>query len=135
MSINKKSKVFISYNKETGNTIAEAIEKSLSQIAVVVRDKSTTAIEESVVNFINVIRNQDKVVLIITDRYLKSIDCMFEVSEAMKVDDWEEKIIPIVSEEVKDIYDVTKIVKYQKYWESKEKTIEAAIKDIGEPVS
>ncbi len=49
------------------------------------------------------IRNQDYVILIISDYYLKSKNCMFEVTEIMKEQEYKDRIFPAVVEH--GIYD------------------------------
>ena len=44
------------------------------------------------------IRDMNYAIVIVTDNYLKSFNCMFEVLEVMKEKDYEHKIFPVVVE-------------------------------------
>lgn len=71
------STVFISYNQDSGNDVADEIENKLKQIALVFRDKISLSYWDSIGNFMKSIRKQDFIVFIVTDKYLKSTGCIF----------------------------------------------------------
>ena len=60
------------------------------------------------------IRQQDYAVLIVSDLYLKSKNCMFEVTEIMKEQEYVDRIFPGVVEH--GIYNPLKRVEYIEYW-------------------
>ena len=77
--------IFLSYNWHDGE-IADRIDKYLSgrPEITVKRDVRDIGAWKSIREFMESIRNQDYAVLIVSDSYLKSKNCMFEVMEIMK---------------------------------------------------
>lgn len=120
--------VFISYCW-ADNNIADNIENYLADKNIVVkRDIRNIGNWRSIREFMKTIRKQDYAVLIISDNYLKSENCMYEIVELLKDTDFANKIFPVVIE--KSIYDTTKRIEYISYWESKSKELEAVMQTI-----
>lgn len=84
-NISKKPTLFISYNWGSEEN-AIKIEAALSECADIKRDKKSIKPWGNLVEFMNSIREQDFAVLIISDAYLKSVNCMYEVTQLMKDD-------------------------------------------------
>ena len=74
------------------------------------------------------IRQQDYAVLIVSDSYLKSKNCMFEVTEVMKEQEYADKIFPAVVEH--GIYDPMVRAEYIQYWQQECTKLETVIKGI-----
>lgn len=124
---NRKN-IFLSYcwNDEK---IADEIEEKLSQKGIVVkRDIRDIGDWHSIHEFMDSIRQQDYCVMIISDKYLKSLNCMYEMLESIKEDKWKKKIIPVVVE--KSIYNEINRISYIEFWENESKRLETAIKSI-----
>lgn len=121
--------VFLSYNWHDGE-IADRIDKHLSQQAgiIVKRDVRDIGEWKSISNFMQSIRQQDYAVLIVSDLYLKSKNCMFEVLEILKEREYKDRIFPAVVES--GIYDPMKRVEYIKHWERESEKLEVTIKGI-----
>ncbi|CAH1208561.1 hypothetical protein PAECIP111892_03134 [Paenibacillus auburnensis] len=66
----------------------------------------------------NSIDEHDFVVMIISDSYLKSRACMYEVLETMK-----------------NVYDISGRVSYAKYWVQEEKKLQKLIESIDSPLN
>lgn len=129
-SDSKDSKtIFLSYNWHDGE-IADKIDKHLSRISgvSVKRDVRDIGTWKSIRKFMKSIRQQDYAVLIISDLYLKSKNCMFEATEIMKEQEYGDRIFPAVVEH--GIYDPLVRVKYIKYWQHECDKLEAAIKGV-----
>lgn len=90
-----------------------------------IRDISTW---KSIREYMQTIRDMDYAVLIVTENYLKSFNCMYEVLEVMKEKSYENKIFPVVVET--SIYSTTGKIKYIKYWEDKYKELQNQIIQI-----
>ena len=113
--IKKLKTVFISYNHESSNFVDD-MEKALSGECEIKRDKKNIKDWESITNFMKEIRNVDFAVLIITDKYLKSKACLYEVIQLMKNEDWYRHTMYVVMEDAQGIYDVAKQLEYVNYW-------------------
>ncbi|MCX4366164.1 MAG: toll/interleukin-1 receptor domain-containing protein [Bacilli bacterium] len=121
--------IFLSYNWHDGE-IADRIDQYLSGLfgIVVKRDVRDIGSWKSIRDFMKSIRQQDYAVLIVSDSYLRSKNCMFEVMEIMKETEYEDKIFPAVVEH--GIYDPLIRAKYIKYWQQECDKLEAAIRGL-----
>lgn len=121
--------IFLSYNWHDGE-IADRIDKHLSGLSniTVKRDICYIGIWKSIREFMKSIRNQSYAVLIVSDYYLKSKNCMFEVTEIMKEQAYKDRIFPAVVEH--GIYDPLIRAEYIKYWQDECNKLEAAIKGL-----
>lgn len=130
--MHRKITVFISYNQKSGNEIADKIQNRLEAITQVVRDKTSLSDWGSIKTFMKSIRNQDMIIMIITDEYLKSSACMFEVVEAMKDENWIEHTMFVVDEGATDVYIPKKWSHYLAYWKREESDLFSIIQSIGD---
>lgn len=121
--------IFLSYNWNDGET-ADRIDKYLSGKPgiTVKRDVRDIGPWKSIRKFMEGIRQQDYAVLIVSDSYLKSKNCMFEVTEIMKEREYVGRIFPAVVE--KGIYDPLVRAEYIKYWQQECDKLEAAVKGL-----
>ena len=83
---------------------------------------------KSIREFMKTIRTADYAILLISDSYLKSSNCMFEVLEVMKDIQYQDKIFPAVIEN--SIYDPIGRVEYVKYWQDQAEKMEKALQKI-----
>lgn len=121
--------VFLSYNWHDGE-IADRIDRHLSINCgiTVMRDVRDIGTWKSIREFMKSIRQQDYAVLIVSDLYLKSKNCMFEVTEVMKEQKYMDRIFPAVVE--RSIYDPLVRVEYIKHWQRECQKLESAIKGL-----
>ena len=119
-------KVFVSYNQKTGSEFADALEQKLEGKATVVRDKSGIGSWGSITDFMHSIREQDFAVAVITDAYLKSQPCMFEVATMMRERNWRERVMPAVLET--SIYG--RKSEYVDYWSKQKTELEEKLKTL-----
>lgn len=106
--------VFISYNWDNDD-VASEVETALSGKAIVHRDKKDIPNWGSLSAFMKSIRKQDFAILIISESYLKSDACLFEVMQLMKDEDWNEKAMYVVLKDA-HIYKAMGRAKYIAYW-------------------
>lgn len=121
--------IFLSYNWHDGE-VANRIDDYLSGIPeiTVKRDVRDIGAWKSIREFMKIIREQDYAVLIVSDLYLKSKNCMFEVTEMMKEREYADRIFPAVVET--GIYDPLIRAEYIKYWQQECDKLEAAINGL-----
>lgn len=130
--------VFLSYShKDT--FIADSIEKGLNSCTKninISRDIRDVQYKESFSKFMNTISEHDFVISIISDNYLKSRNCMYEVVEVMKDKHYINKLLYIIIGD-KDlnvlgragygcaakIYTIDGQDEYIKYWQCEEEKI------------
>ena len=63
----------------------------------------------------NSIRHQDFAVLVISDAYLKSTNCLYEVMQLMMEEQWDQRVMYIVTDDAHGIYDAAKQLDYVGY--------------------
>lgn len=69
------------------------------------------------------------IVVIISDKYLKSENCMFEILELKKKGSIYRRIFPIVLDDAK-IYEETERIDYISYWDNKIDQLNSKIKNV-----
>lgn len=107
--------VFLSYNWNDKEKVDE-VDNFLSQKAniTVIRDVRNIGSWGSIKEFMKSIRDQEYAVLFISDMYLKSPNCMYEILELMKEKDYEKRIFPVVLNN--SIYSPFVRLEYIQYW-------------------
>jgi hypothetical protein len=118
--------IFISYNWAQ-NEFADKLVNEISPYVEVIRDKDSLEIWGNLTSFMKCISSENFAVLLISDEYLKSINCMYEVSQLMKDDNWNKKVFYVVFDNAKKIYKVVSHGKYSTYWDKKRKVLESKI--------
>lgn len=144
-------KVFISYTHKDSD-LTNIIEAKLKQQRniVVSRDINVTEYRDSLDEFMQTIREHDYVISIVTDAYIKSLNCMYEITQLMKDTNYKQKLFFIVvgkddaiyfkeenlyeSFEAK-IYNVYDRVDYITHWVNEKETLENKIKLAKLPIS
>jgi DNA-binding NtrC family response regulator len=123
--------VFISYawgdeREETVNQIDESLQKCGLKI---IRDKRDLGYKGSIREFMERIGKGDCVIVVISDKYLRSPNCMFELVEIAENKQFHDRVFPIVLSDA-NIYDPVKRIEYVKHWEAKRKELAKAMKTL-----
>lgn len=124
---NHRAEVFISYCWENEN-IAKTIYEHLNKKVNLHLDKIDIDEWNSIKEFMQSIGKMDYVILLISDDYLKSENCMYEVLEVLRDRKYQNKILPVTIGE--KMYASEDRVKYVKYWQDKYADFNNEIKDI-----
>src|SRR5215208_2859984 len=95
----------------------------------VIRDKRDLGFKGMIRDFMQQIGRGHAVIIVISDKYLKSPNCMFELVEIAKNKDLYDRIFPIVLGD-SDIYNPVNRIKYIKYWEDKLKELDEAMRSV-----
>lgn len=124
--------VFISYAwGAEREEIVNEIEKSLQERGVkIVRDKRTLGYRGSIKEFMERIGEGNCVIVVISDKYLRSPNCMFELVEIAENKQFHDRVFPIVLSDA-NIYDPVKRVEYVKHWETKLAELADAMRTVG----
>lgn len=148
---NKMVTIFLSYCQKDAD-VAECLEKTMTphiqDKAKLSRDIRDVEYHESFKQFMQSIEKHDYVITLISDNYLKSRNCMYEMLEVVKDSNFSEKLLFIVLEndDVKyyknaptesigaDVYSASGQAKYSKYWSSVDKKLDMEIEEIGNPM-
>ncbi|MEL7568840.1 MAG: tetratricopeptide repeat protein [Eubacteriaceae bacterium] len=122
--------IFLSYSW-ANIKIAEEIDNDFKSIGItLIRDVRDAPNYSPLSNFMITIRDCDYAILLISDEYLKSENCMFEATEYFKEIDFSLKIFPIFLDGIKKIRDLSWQVEYIKYWEKIQKQKISEIADL-----
>lgn len=123
--------IFISYawggeREEIVNQIDQALQKRGIKIT---RDKRDLGYKGSIKEFMERIGQGNCVVVVVSDKYLRSPNCMFELVEIAENKQFHDRVFPIVLADA-DIYDPVKRLGYVKYWEVKRNKLADAMKTV-----
>src|SRR5215207_928933 len=125
--------VFISYawgaeREEIVNQIDEALQQRGLKM---IRDKRDLGYKGSISEFMERIGQGNCVIVVISDKYLRSPNCMFELVEIAEGKQFHDRIFPIVLSNA-EIYDPVKRLEYVKHWEVKLAELDKAMREVGQ---
>lgn len=126
-----KPSVFISYNSDS-SAFVDKIEDSVKEYTKVYRysHDDSTGIKAwgSFTEFMKKIRVQDYAIIVITQKFLQSDACMFEMLELEKdLDSLKSRAMYVVMDDAKEIYDVVNQPKYIMYWNDRYNNLSKSI--------
>lgn len=126
-----ESAVFLSYKwGGEGEEIVSLIEQALQTRGIkLIRDKRDLPYKGSLRSFMERLGQGNSVILIISDEYLRSRHCMFELLEIAEAEEFRDRIFPVVLDDA-DIYDPVKRIQYVKYWEGKRAELAEAMRTV-----
>jgi hypothetical protein len=124
-------RVYISYAwGGESERVAGLLDAALARSGIeVVRDKHDVGYKGRIAQFMREIGRGQAVVLIISDKYLKSPNCMFELVEVARNKAVAERIFPVVLADA-DISDPVARIAYIQYWEAKVAELNAAMRTV-----
>jgi hypothetical protein len=126
-----EKKVFISYawggeREEYVNEIDIALQRHGLEI---IRDKRELEYKGSIKAFMERIGQGDCIIVVISDKYLRSPNCMFELVEIADNKNFEGRVFPIVLEDA-NIFDPIVIIDYLEHWQNQLDKLDAALSRI-----
>jgi tetratricopeptide (TPR) repeat protein len=111
-------KIFLSYSWADSQH-ADSIENFFSSIGIsVIRDINDLKYRQHLRSFMTVIRDCDYSIIIVSDDYLKSPNCLYELIELYKEKEFQEKFVPILVDKTK-IYSIENKLEVISYWKEK----------------
>ena len=123
--------VFVSYAwSAESSAIVDRLQQALGQQSLrLIRDREEVRYRDSIRDFMRRIGQGKCVVVVISEKYLKSENCMFEMVEVAKAQGLRERIFPIVLSDA-DIYKATGRIRYVRYWEEQIQELDEALKTV-----
>ena len=123
--------VYISYawGGESERIVNELDADLQSKGIMVVRDKRDLGFKGMIRDFMQEIGRGHAVIVVISDKYLKSPNCMYELVEIARNKDFYDRVFPIVLGDA-DIYNPVNRIKYIKHWEDKLKELDEAMRSV-----
>ncbi len=127
MADEQQPTVFISYCQSDGSAYADDLESQLSDYFTVRRDKSALAPNDDIYLFMGGIAEEDYVVIILTENYLESLNCMLEMSYLLEQPDWSDKAIVLVIDAA--VYGLKRKLEVVSYWKLRQDELEVLKND------
>lgn len=129
---NKKPSLFISYSRNDREFVDELdnkLQKHGYNVEIDTRDLKPT---QSINEFRKRIRITDYSIIVLSDSFLKSENCMREIFQFIRDENYKDRIIPIILESAKEIWGENKGIKYTIYWKDRKRNLEEQLKLIDE---
>lgn len=125
----KKTNIFLSYCWNDSN-IADDIYNHFkgNQNIELHRDTIDIGTWNSIKEYMQSIKDMDYTILLISDTYLKSANCMYEVLEVMRDRNYKDKIFPAVIDS--GIYKPITRAKYVKHWQDEFNELDNTLNEI-----
>lgn len=124
--------IFISYSWNDTEFVNNIDSKLQSYGYKVERDIRDTEYAQNIKEFMKRIRKTDYSIIVLSDNFLKSENCMREIFEFIKDENFKDRIIPVILESAKDIWGDSKGIQYTIYWKEKEEKFKEDLKRIDE---
>ena len=133
-----KREVFISYawgdDKEVPpkkrEQLVNKIDLAFETVDIkIIRDKRDLGFKGRIKEFMQQIGKGKVVIVVISDKYLKSENCMFELVEIAASGDFYDRIFPIVLDDAQ-IYQPIKRIRYIQHWEQEIKELDEAMNTV-----
>lgn len=124
-----KAEIFLSYcwaDIKTADNIFDSL--TANQNVNLHRDAIDIGTWESIKEYMQSIPNMDYTILLISDSYLKSGNCMYEVLEVMRNHNYKNRIFPAIIN--KGIYDPVIRANYVKYWQQQYSELKESLQGI-----
>ena len=126
---NNKSQIFLSYCWEDDKIADDIYDQLIGYQQIELhRDKIDIKHWGSIKEYMQSIPDMDYTILLISDAYLKSSNCMYEVLEVMRDRKYKNKIFPAVI--YNGIYNPSVRAGYVKYWQNQSEELAENIKGI-----
>lgn len=128
---NYETDVFVSYAwGGESERVVDKLEQAFTERGIrIVRDKKDLDYKGSIETFEKRIGMGQCVILIISDKYLRSEHCMYELTEVEKNKNLRDRIFPVVLADAQ-IYNPIDRLSYIKYWNEKIELLDQAIKQV-----
>jgi hypothetical protein len=126
-------KIFLSYswsNKEEANKIDNFFK---SKGIILLRDIRDINFKDDIKKFMENIKSCDFVISLISDKYLKSVNCMYETLQLIKDENYKNRILPVIyngEENNSNIYSSRGRLSYIKFWTEEFKNLSNDMEDV-----
>jgi hypothetical protein len=123
--------VFVSYAwNDESCAIVDRLQRALAEHGIrLARDREEVRYKDSIRDFMRRIGEGKCVVAVISEKYLKSENCMFELVEVAKAQSLRERIFPIVLADA-NVYKATGRIRYVRHWEDEIRELDEALKTV-----
>jgi len=127
---NMGPKIFLSYSHKDREIADKVDDFFISKKLSLTRDEKDASPYSDLKKFMDTIRDHDYVIMLISDAYLKSTNCMYEVVQFIQEKNYSDRIFPIIIDNEVNIFDQSEHSKYINYWQVKHKELGDKIKTL-----
>lgn len=122
--------VFISYAWRADTAIVDALTEALRLHGLpVTRDKDALRYKDPIRDFMRRVGRGKAVIVVLSEPYLRSPNCMFELIQIANGPDLRGRVFPIVLDGA-TIHDPIRVIGHVAHWEAKIKALDAAMKEV-----
>lgn len=123
--------VFVSYAwTKDSCAIVDHLQKILEEKDIkLTRDRDELRYKDSILEFMKRLGKGKCIVIVISERYLKSENCMFELLQISKANNLQHRIFPIIMPDA-NIFKATGRISYVQHWENEIQQLDAALKTV-----
>ncbi len=123
--------IFVSYawggeSEELVNEIDNAFQKNGVNIT---RDRREVGYRGPIKEFMERLGRGKSIIVVISDKYLKSKHCMYELIQIAQNQRFKDRVFPIILRDA-NFYDAVKRLDYIKYWEERISELDTAMKSV-----
>jgi len=125
-TITIEKKVFLSYCGKD-ETVVNDIDNKLQELGLkITRDKRNLKFKEDLKKFMQSLKKHGYIITIISDSFLKSKNCMYEIGKLLEKRNYKLKTLQIILPDA-EIFDDIKKYKYLEHWKSCKEELEKKI--------
>jgi hypothetical protein len=123
--------VYVSYASggESGDVV-NSIAKAFADTGVrFIKDRNEVKYKDSIPNFMGRIGRGKAIVVVLSDKCLRSKYCMFELTKINSAGELWDRVFPVVLGDAR-IYDAEELADYLAFWEKKKASLDAKLKAL-----
>lgn len=130
---NEKLTMFVSFNYES-KAFVDSLEKKMPKSTKLIRYEDGVSTWGSFQEFMDTISEQNFAVLVISEKYLQSPACMYEVITLMKDQNWKRKTMFVVMPGT-NIYKLEDRIPYIQFWNDRYENLSKMVTEAGLPAT
>jgi len=124
--------VFVSYAwTDESKALVTQLENVFKDRGIsLIRDQNELQYKDLIGDFMKRIGRRKCIIVVLSERYLRSKNCMFELVEIAERGNISDRVFPVVLKDA-HIYDAKGRLQYIKYWEQQKKQLDTEMKKVG----
>ncbi|MEL6224794.1 MAG: COR domain-containing protein, partial [Cyanobacteria bacterium J06627_8] len=125
--------IFVSYNwSEESKAIVDLLDEEFQRRGVtIIRDNRDVTYKDRIRAFMRQLGAGKAIIAVISEKYLESESCMFELIEIARNGNFYDRIFPIVLKDAQ-IFKPIKRIRYVRYWEEQISELNEAMQSVGQ---
>ncbi|NUO40657.1 MAG: TIR domain-containing protein [Streptomyces sp.] len=131
LSAEESADVYLSYSwSEDSDALADELDRAFQERGItMVRDRRDAGYKASIGDFMRRIGQGKCVILVISDAYLKSPNCLCELLQVAARGEFRDRVFPVVLPDAL-IHEPVDRIRYVRYWEQRTSELDEALKTV-----